>query len=156
MAVIDENLTCYLGSRVRLRLMEDIWAGSNLIRKGSSIYALVSGFSGQRVTLEVRSMLYNDQILPVRLEIYDLDGLPGLFVPVSAFRDFTRDLGATTVQGVAVEGSAVSGTQFLTSAAGKLFESSSSAIAALIRKNKAKIKYNSYIYLIDTHAQTAQ
>jgi hypothetical protein len=32
----------------------------------------------------------------------------------------------------------------------KMFESTSSAIAGVIRKDKAKIKYNSYLYLIDT------
>jgi hypothetical protein len=32
----------------------------------------------------------------------------------------------------------------------KIFESTSSAIAGAIRKDKAKIKYNSYIYLIDS------
>jgi hypothetical protein len=35
----------------------------------------------------------------------------------------------------------------------KMFESTSSAIAGIIRKNKAKIKYNSYLYLIDNEAQ---
>jgi len=38
------------------------------------------------------------------------------------------------------------------SSVGKIFESTSSAIAGMIRKNKAKIKYNSYLYLIDNDA----
>jgi len=38
------------------------------------------------------------------------------------------------------------------SAAGQLFQSTSSAIAGMIRKNKARIKYNSYLYLIDNEA----
>src|ERR1019366_75108 len=33
MAVIDENLTGYAGSRIRLRLLEDIRAGSILVKK---------------------------------------------------------------------------------------------------------------------------
>jgi conjugative transposon TraM protein len=152
--VIDENLTGYAGSRIRLRLLDDINAGNYRIKKGSYLYALITGFSGQRVELSVKSILYENKILPVKLEVYDLDGLAGLYVPESAFRDFTKDLGNSTVQGVTIDGSGTGSvaSQFAISTAGKMFESTSSAIAGLIRKDKAKIKYNSYLYLIDNEA----
>jgi conjugative transposon TraM protein len=156
MATIDENVTGYAGSRLRLKLMEDIRAGSILIKKGTSLYAQISGFSEQRVTLVINSILCDGKILPVKLEIYDLDGMPGLYVPSSAFRDFTKDLGSNSVQGVTIDGSS-GGSQFIMSSVDKIFQSTSSAIADLIRKNKAKMKYNSYIYLIDNDAlQNAQ
>ena len=154
MATIDENVTGYAGSRLRLRLLEDIKAGNNLIKKGTYLYALISGFSEQRVKLTITSILSDGKILPVKLEIYDLDGMPGLYVPSSAFRDFTKDLGSNTVQGISIDGTS---TSFLMSTMDKMFQSTSSAIADLIRKNKAKMKYNSYIYLIDKDAlQNAQ
>lgn len=147
-AMIDENITGYAGSRLRLKLLDDIRAGDVLVRKGTSIYAQISGFSEQRVTLSINSILYDGKILPVKLELYDLDGLPGLYVPSSAFRDFTKDLGSNSVQGVSIDGTS-GGSQFLMSSVDKIFQSTSSAIADLIRKNKAKMKYNTYIYLID-------
>jgi len=147
--VIDENVTGYAGSRIRLRLLQDIDAGGTTITKGSYLYALINGFSGQRVTLEVRSIFFRGKILPVKLDLYDTDGLPGLYVPESAFRDFTKDLGTNTIQGVTMDGSS----SFVMSSIGKIFESTSSAIAGMIRKNKAKLKYNSYIYLIDNSKQ---
>jgi hypothetical protein len=152
MAIIDENVTGYADSRIRLRLLEDIMAGGTLIHKGTYLYALVSGFSGQRVTLSVKSILYEDQRLPVKLDIYDTDGLLGLYVPQSAFRDFTKDLGNNTIQGVSIEdnGTGSAASQLLISTADKMFESTSTAIAVAIRKDKAKIKYNSYVYLIDS------
>ena len=154
MATIDENVTGYAGSRLRLRLLEDIKAGDILVKKGSSLYAQISGFSEQRVTLAINSILCDGKIIPVKLEIYDLDGMPGLYVPASAFRDFTKDLGSNSVQGVAVDGTSSS---FIMSSVDKMFQSTSSAISDLIRKNKAKMKYNSYIYLIDKDAlQNAQ
>jgi conjugative transposon TraM protein len=149
MATIDENETGYAGSRLRLRLLEDIKAGNNLIPRGTYLFALISGFSQQRVTLSITSILSNGKILPVKLEIYDLDGMPGLYVPSSAFRDFTKDLGGNTVQGVSVNGNS---TSFIMSSVDKMFQSTSSAIAELVRKNKARLKYNSYIYLIDKDA----
>jgi conjugative transposon TraM protein len=152
--VIDENVTGYAGSRIRLRLLDDIDAGNYRIAKGTYLYALITGFSGQRVELTVKSILYENKILPVKLQVYDLDGLSGLYVPESAFRDFTKDLGTNTVQGVTIDGGGTGSvaSQFAMSTASKMFESTSSAIAGLIRKDKAKIKYNSYLYLIDNEA----
>jgi conjugative transposon TraM protein len=155
-AVIDENVTGYAGSRLRIKLLEDIRAGNNLIKKGTFLYALINGFSEQRVTLSITSILYDSKILPVKLDVYDMDGLPGLYVPSSAFRDFTKDLGSNSVQGVTVDGGS-GNSQFVMSSLSKMFQSTSSAIADLIRKNKAKLKYNSYLYIIDPDAlQNAQ
>ncbi|MEZ2338419.1 conjugative transposon protein TraM [Mucilaginibacter sp. RCC_168] len=155
-AMIDENVTGYAGSRLRIKLLEDIKAGNNLIKKGTFLYALINGFSEQRVTLSITSILYDGKILPVKLDVYDMDGLPGLYVPSSAFRDFTKDLGSNSVQGVTVDGGS-GNSQFVMSSLSKMFQSTSSAIADLIRKNKAKLKYNSYLYIIDPDAlQSAQ
>lgn len=150
-AVIDENVIGYAGSRLRIKLLEDIKAGNNLIKKGTLLYALINGFSEQRVTLSITSILYDGKILPVKLDVYDMDGLPGLYVPSSAFRDFTKDLGSNSVQGVTVDGGSGK-SQFVMSSLSKMFQSTSSAIADLIRKNKAKLKYNSYLYIIDPDA----
>jgi conjugative transposon TraM protein len=156
-AIIDENVTGYAGSRVRIRLLQDIKAGDMLIIKGTYLYALISGFSGQRAMLSVGTILYQDKLLPVKLDVYDLDGLAGLYVPGSAFRDFTRDLGGNSIQGVSLDGSGQNGGQFLMSSASKIFQSTSSAMAGLIRRNKVNLKYNSYLYLIDPDAlQNAQ
>ena len=151
-AMIDENVTGYAGSRIRLRLLDDIMAGKFHILKGTYLYAEINGFSAQRVTLLVKSVLLSGHILPVKLEVYDTDGLPGLFVPPSAFRDFTKDLGGNSLQGVSLDNGAATGGQLLMSSLDKVFQSTSSAIAQAIRKNKARIKYNSYIYLIDPQA----
>jgi len=106
--VIDENLTGYAGSRIRLRLLDDIQVGRSLIPKDTYLFALISGFSGQRVTLSVKSILYQGKILPVKLEVYDLDGLAGLYVPESAFRDFTKDASTNVIQGVDMQNSPLS------------------------------------------------
>lgn len=153
-AVVDENITGYAGSRLRLRLLDDIRAGNIAIPKGSFVYAEINGFTGQRVALKVTSILSAGKILPVKLDIYDMDGMPGLYVPASAFRDFTKDLGSNSVQGVSIDNASSS---FVMSTAAKMFQSTSSAIADMIRKNRAKLKFNTYIYLIDTDAlQNAQ
>jgi len=148
-AILDENITGYADSRIRIRLLEDITVGEALIKKGAYLYALINGFSGQRVTLAVTSVMHANSILPINLSIYDMDGMEGLYVPQSAFREFTKELGASSMQGVNISQNPQNQSEFLMSALDKAFSSTSTAISNAIRKNKAKLKYNTYIYLID-------
>lgn len=145
-AVIDENNKGFLGSRIRFRLLEDIFVGNRKIEKGSILYGRISGFSMQRVDLKIVSVFTKGEILPVNLSIYDIDGLKGLYVPESVFRDMIREMGSNSVQGTQMD---MGGQGFFTSIGSKLFTSTSKSIANLIKTNKAKLKYNSYVFLID-------
>lgn len=148
-AVIDEELKGYMGSRVRIRLLEDIYVGTLKLDKGTFLYALISGFSLQRVNLNIVSVMYRNEILPINLSIYDLDGMEGLYVPSSAFREMTRTMGQNVVQG---SNMSMENADFFQTALTSMYRSTSQTIAQLIRKNKVKLKYNSFIYLIDNKA----
>jgi len=145
-AVIDENNKGFLGSRIRFRLLEDIFVSNRRISKGSILYGQISGFSMQRVDLTIVSVFTQGEIFPVNLSIYDVDGMKGLYVPQSVFRDMIREMGSNSVQGTQMD---VGGQGFFTSIGSKLFTSTSKSIANLIKTNKAKLKYNSYVFLID-------
>ncbi len=145
-AVIDENNKGFLGSRIRFRLLEDIFVGNRKISKGSILYGQISGFSMQRVDLKIVSVFTQGELLPVNLSIYDVDGMKGLYVPQSVFRDMIREMGSNSVQGTQMD---IGGQGFFTSIGSKLFTSTSKSIANLIKTNKAKLKYNSYVFLID-------
>ena len=145
-AVIDENNKGFLGSRIRFRLLEDIFISNRKISKGSILYGQISGFSMQRVNLTIVSVFTKGEIFPVNLSIYDVDGMKGLYVPQSVFRDMIREMGSNSVQGTQMD---MGGQGFFTSLGSKLFTSTSKSIANLIKTNKAKLKYNSYVFLID-------
>ncbi|HAY3536922.1 TPA: conjugative transposon protein TraM [Elizabethkingia anophelis] len=145
-AVLDESINGYLGSRIRFRLLEDIYVGKHKVSKGALIYGQISGFTLQRVNLNVISILNNGEILPINLSVYDTDGIQGMYVPQSEFREMMRQMGTNSVQGTQMD---MSSQNFFTSIASSLFRSASQSISNLIRKNKAKLKYNSYIYLIN-------
>lgn len=145
-AVIDENNKGFLGSRIRFRLLEDIFVGNRKIEKGSILYGQISGFSMQRVDLTIVSVFTKGEIFPVNLSIYDLDGMKGLYVPQSVFREMMREMGQNSIQGTQMD---MGGEGFFTSLGTKLFTSTSKSIANLIKTNKAKLKYNSYVFLID-------
>ena len=145
-AVIDENNKGFLGSRIRFRLLEDIFVSNRKISKGSILYGQISGFSMQRVDITIVSVFTKGEIYPVNLSIYDVDGMKGLYVPQSVFRDMMREMGSNSVQGTQMD---MGGQGFFTSIGSKLFTSTSKSIANLIKTNKAKLKYNSYVFLID-------
>ncbi|RYE04923.1 MAG: conjugative transposon protein TraM [Rickettsiaceae bacterium] len=131
---------------IRIRLLEDIYVGTLKIKKGNFLYALISGFALQRVNLNVVSVMYQNEILPINLNIYDVDGMEGLYVPASAFREMTRKMGQSAVQGNSLN---LQNSDFFTNALSSLFQSTSQTVAALVRKNKVSVKYNSFIYLVD-------
>jgi len=145
-AVIDENIKGYLGSRIRIRLLEDVYIEQSKIAKGTVLYATISGFDLQRVHLNIVSILHNNEILPINLTIFDIDGIKGLYVPQSDFREMMRELGINSVQGSSLD---MTNQNFYTSMFSNLFSSGSQMISKIIRKNKAKLKYNSHIYLIN-------
>lgn len=148
-AIVDQDITGYAGSRLRIRLLDDMTAGRFLVKKGTYLYAQITGFSGQRVNLSVSSIFQDNHILPVRLDIYDNDGLPGLYVPASAFREFSKGLGSDASQGMTIQQQAENNNQLVMSMVQKMFQSTTTAVSKLIRSNKAKLKYNTQVFLID-------
>ena len=67
-AIIDENIKAVDGSRVRLRLLEDIIVDNKFIKKGTYIYAIMSGFGSQRVQGKVESLFFDEEIIKVDLK----------------------------------------------------------------------------------------
>lgn len=148
-AIVDQDITGYAGSRLRIRLLDDMSAGKFLVKKGTYLYAQITGLTGQRVILSVSSVFQENHILPVRLDVYDNDGLPGLYVPASAFREFSQALGSDASQGMTIQQQAENNNQLVMSMVQKMFQSTTTAVSKLIRSNKAKLKYNTQVYLID-------
>lgn len=149
-AVIDEEMKGYLGSRIRIRLLESIFIGDVKIEKGTFLYSEISGFQLQRVELKIVSVMHGNNIYPIELDVYDNDGIKGLYVPTSIFREISNEAGSRSVQGQRLD---ATNQDFYTATATQFFQSSSRALSKLIRKNKAKIKFNTSIYLIDSSKQ---
>jgi conjugative transposon TraM protein len=151
-AIVDEYIEKgTMGGRLRIRLLDDIMVGGSLLKKGSYLYALISGYEPQRVKLSITSVMIDDKIFPINLSIYDNDGMEGLYVPASAFREFTKDLGGNATGGMnlQMQQDPSSMNQFYMSTLQKLFTSTSQAMSKTIKQNKANLKYGTFIYLID-------
>lgn len=151
-AMVDETLKLYDGSRLRLRLLDDIMLDGNIIKSGTYLYATVTGFGAQRVRCKVNSIFVNNVHIKVSLVIYDVDAIEGIYVPESQFRDLAKEAAASAM-GQSVNFNQTTGEQNLESLAFQtlqnVYQSASSAVSRNIKKNKAKVKYSTTVYLIN-------
>ena len=156
-AIIDENIKAVDGSRVRLRLLDDIEINDVVVPKGSYLYATMSGFGSQRVKGNVQSIMVDDDIIKVSLALYDTDGLEGLYVPSSQFRETTKDVGSGALSNTSslTNSSTTSGNSLATWGAQTItnaVQKTSNAISKAIKKNNAKLKYGTFVYLSNSRS----
>ena len=140
------------GSRVRLRLLDDIEINESVVRRGTYLYATVNGFSSGRVKGNINSILVEDELVKVSLSIYDTDGLEGLYVPISQFRETSKDVASSAMSGsmnMNTSGYGNSLAQWGMQAVNNAYQKTSNAISKAIKKNKVKLKYGTFVYLVN-------
>ncbi|MCC2234842.1 conjugative transposon protein TraM [Bacteroides hominis] len=148
-AIIDENIKAVDGSRVRLRLLDDVEIGKYVVKRGTYLYATVSGFSSGRVKGSISSILVDDELMKVSLSIYDTDGMEGLYVPNSQFRETSKDVASSAMSGNMNMGMGSSLAQWGMQAVTNAYQKTSNAISKAIKKNKVKLKYGTFVYLVN-------
>lgn len=151
-ARVDQVVKVSDGSRIRLRLSEDIEIEGSILKEGSYLYATVNGFTAQRVKANVTSVLIGDRIKKIDLAIYDLDGMEGFYVPASKFREVSKDISSNAMNmnmnfnqnsgEMTVESMAMQSLQ-------QALQGTTQAIGKNIRANRARIKFNTNVYLVD-------
>lgn len=79
-AVVHQTQRLTEGAVVKMRLLQDITINGERIAKGSFVFGEAS-LQGERLLIEVRSIRKDNTLYPVKLQVYDLDGIEGIFVP---------------------------------------------------------------------------
>lgn len=152
-AIIDEDVKAVDGSRVRLRLLDDVEINETVVKSGSYLYAIMSGFSSQRVKGTISSVLVNDEIIKVSLSLYDTDGLEGLYVPSSSFRETAKEVASgafSSNMNMNTGNNGNSLTQWGMQAIQDAYQKTSNAISKNIKKNKVNLKYGTFVYIINS------
>ena len=154
-AIIDEELKVSKESRIRIRLLEDVVIGDLQIPKGQYLYGIVASFKPQRVEVHISSMLLKDQIIEIAVDIYDMDGMKGLYVPESQFRELAKSMGSNMASGqqLNIDHPPDNQMQLMYGLAKDAFNTTTQAASKAIRKNKARLKYNTMVYLVNTKKQ---
>lgn len=88
-ACVAEDQTLTSGAVVKLRLLSDIRIAGTYIPKNNLVYG-TANLNGERLEIDINSIRTGNSIYPVQLQVYDLDGLPGVFIPGAITRDVAK------------------------------------------------------------------
>ena len=156
-AILDEGIKAWQGSRVRIRLLEPIFIDGRLLDKGQYLYGICTGFKAQRLLIEVSSVVINDEIFPLNVSLFDNDGIEGIYIPDSSFRTFTKELGSrSSPSNIQLDRAPNNNSQALYQSLSKAIQSSSRSVQKALRKNKATLKYNTQVYLVNKNKNKKQ
>ncbi|MGI8949954.1 MAG: conjugative transposon protein TraM [Chitinophagaceae bacterium] len=88
-AIVPETQTLVSGSTVKLLLSDDVSIKGLTVPKNTFVYGTAS-LNDERLKITINSIRFQQNILPVSLEVYDLDGLAGIYIPGSISRDVAK------------------------------------------------------------------
>ncbi len=88
-AVVHASQVLVNGAVIKLRLATNIYINGTLIPKDNFVFGIAS-LSDERLHIEINSIRNNQSLFPVKLEVYDMDGLPGIYIPGAITRDVAK------------------------------------------------------------------
>jgi len=77
-AIIDRPQKLHSGDKVRLRVTQESEYKGHLISRNQILYGICS--VGERINVQISSININQRVVRSALEVYDLDGMPGIYV----------------------------------------------------------------------------
>ncbi|WP_018629620.1 conjugative transposon protein TraM [Niabella aurantiaca] len=99
-AMIPETQTLVSGATVKMRLLEDVYIAGIKVPKNHFVYGKAT-LNGERLQVTVSSIGYDNNILPVALEVYDKkDGLAGIGIKGAITRDVAKNSASQSLQGL--------------------------------------------------------
>lgn len=98
-AVIHETQSLVDGSIVKMRLLDDITINGTTIPRGNFVFGKAS-LEGERLHVVITSIRNNNSIFPVKLTVYDLDGMEGVHVPGAITRDVAKQSADHSLQNI--------------------------------------------------------
>ena len=121
---------------------------SKNVREPKLIQAIIDenikAVDGSRVRLRL--------LVKVSLSLYDTDGMEGLYVPNSQFRETSKDVASGAMSGnmnMSMGSTGNSLAQWGMQAVNNAYQKTSNAISKAIKKNKVKLKYGTFVYLVN-------
>lgn len=98
-AIIPETQSVVSGSTVQLQFMQDIDLNGISITKGSYLFG-VANLSNERLQIKISSIRNGNSVYPVALDVYDMDGLAGIYVPGSIGRETAKQSADRAINGI--------------------------------------------------------
>ncbi len=96
-AVVHQTQTLVNGAIVKMRLLNDIYLSGSLIPKGNFVFGTAE-LNDERLEININSIRNNNSLFTVKLEVYDMDGLPGIYIPRAISRDVAKQSADNSLQ----------------------------------------------------------
>jgi conjugative transposon TraM protein len=145
-AIIHDTQELVAGSTVKMRLLNDIQINGRLIPKDQFIYGVCS-INGERLDIEISSIRTGNALLPVSLEVYDLDGLAGIYIPGAITRDAAKQASDDALQNIQLMSLDSS---IAAQAAGAGIEAAKGLFSKKAKLTKVTVKAGYQIFLVDS------
>lgn len=153
-AIIDEEIKVENGSRVRLRLLDAVQLGEVTLPKGTYLYAVMTAPSQQRIRGSVKSVMIGDTFHKISLNLYDMDGLEGLYIPESKFRETAQDVAGSALSSSMTVGdninSSTSTGAWVRQSLQNAYQRTSQALGKLVKSKRVRLKYGTHVYLVNS------
>lgn len=88
--VIPDDQTMVTGATLKLRTQQEASIGVLIIPKNALLYGKVS-ISGERMLVSIGSVRVGTGLYPVELQVFDMDGMPGIRIPGAIDRDVAKE-----------------------------------------------------------------
>lgn len=96
-AIVHENQVLVSGAVVKLRLSQDINLQGQIIPKGQFVFGIAE-LNDERLNISINSLRYANALYNVKLEVYDLDGMSGIYIPGATSRDVVKQAADNALQ----------------------------------------------------------
>lgn len=96
-AIIPTEQTLQSGSVVKLELRVSVSVNGVALPAGTNVFGIAS-LEGERLLVHIPSIRFQNNLLPVSLNVYDMDGLEGIYVPGSVSREVAKASADNAIQ----------------------------------------------------------
>ncbi len=102
-AVVHQTQVLVSGGTIKLRLLQDLTLKTITIPKGNFLYGVCS-ISNERLIIDFTHATYLNQVYPVSLKAFDVDGIEGIYIPGAIDREVTKDGADQAIQSFNIGG----------------------------------------------------
>lgn len=100
-AVVHESQSLVTGAVIKMRLLSDIIVNGHRILKDHFVFGIAS-LNKERLEITVSSIRDGQSLYPVKLEVFDMDGLAGIYIPGAIGRDVAKQSSDNALQSVSL------------------------------------------------------
>ncbi len=148
-ACVYQTITLTNGKELQLRLLEPMRAGHILI-PANTILTGSAKIGGERLLVTITSIQYAENVIPVELELYDMDGVQGISAPnsdeINAMKEIAANMGTSMGSSITITDDA--GSQLAADLGRSAIQGASQYISRKMRQQKVTLKTGYKVLLL--------